>query len=74
MEIDRDLYTLWNVPIIGQAYETIVQLIKDNGVTDYDGYDSNATSRIIVCESPHLCFAFENDVVDSLTLYNPTLG
>lgn len=73
-EIDRDVYTLWQASVIGQSYETIVQLIKDNGVKDYVEYNSNSTSRVILCESANLSFSFENGIVDSLTLYNPILG
>lgn len=73
-EIDRDLYTLWQAAVIGQPYETIVQLIKDNGVKDYVEYNSNSTSRVIMCESANLSFSIEKGVVDSLTLYNPILG
>ena len=73
-EIDRDLYTLWKVSVIGQPYETIVQLIKDNGVKDYIEYNSNSISKVIMCESANLSFSFENGIVDSLTLYNSILG
>lgn len=73
-EIDKDLYTLWNAAIIGQTYQVIVQLIKDNAVKDYVEYNSNSTSRVIMCESSNLSFSIENGVVDSLTLYNPILG
>jgi len=73
-EIDRDLYTLWQAAVIGQPHEVVVQLIKDNGVNDYVEYNSNSTSRVIMCESANLSFSIENGVVDSLTLYNPILG
>lgn len=73
-EIDRDLYTLWQAAVIGQPYEAIVQLIKDNGVKDYVEYTSNSTSRVIMCESANLSFSIENGIVDSLTLYNPILS
>ena len=73
-EIDKDLYTLWNVSIIGQTYETIIQLLKDSGVKDYVEYTSNSTSRVIMCKGANLSFSLENGVVDSLTLYNSALA
>ena len=54
-EIDRDLYTLWQAAVIGQPYEAIVELIKDNGVKDYVEYNSNSASEYISLYQSQSC-------------------
>lgn len=71
-EMENVCYQLWDKPIVKQNFNAIIDLFKQNNISDFEQH-KNEYGSYIMYKNLFIEFDKENDIATDFSLSNPTL-